>query len=102
MVVQHSALSTLSRKPEIITSHFFTPQQRCEKCVCGWGAGIGPAIDKGSVGVGALRLWPGGLALSRAIGDFDVGEALIPLPYISQVRACASQSCYPDPDTTAL
>ena len=32
-----------------------------------------------------MRLWPGGLCLSRAIGDFDVGDSVLCLPYISQV-----------------
>lgn len=48
--------------------------------------GGGPAQGKGAVGVGPLRLWPGGLCLSRAIGDFDVGDSVLSLPYISQVR----------------
>ena len=53
-------------------------------------AGSGPAkkdpYRKGvSLGVGPLRLWPGGLCLSRAIGDFDVGDAVLSLPYICQV-----------------
>lgn len=38
------------------------------------------------MGVGPLRLWPGGLCLSRAIGDFDVGDSVLSLPYISQVH----------------
>jgi hypothetical protein len=36
--------------------------------------------------VGPLRIWPGGLCLSRAIGDFDVGDSVIPFPHIMQVR----------------
>ena len=53
-------------------------------------AGSGPAAKdpyrKGAtLGVGPLRLWPGGLCLSRAIGDFDVGDAVLSLPYICQV-----------------
>ena len=36
-------------------------------------------------GVGPLRIWPGGLCLSRAIGDFDVGDAVIPFPHVMQV-----------------
>lgn len=47
--------------------------------------GGGPATRKGATGVGPLRLWPGGLCLSRAIGDFDVGDSVLCLPYISQV-----------------
>jgi serine/threonine protein phosphatase PrpC len=46
--------------------------------------GTGPADDYTS-GVGPLRIWPGGLAISRAIGDFDVGEAVLPFPHVTQV-----------------
>ena len=54
-------------------------------------SGSGPAAKdpyrKGAtLGVGPLRLWPGGLCLSRAIGDFDVGDAVLSLPYICQVH----------------
>lgn len=49
-------------------------------------AGGGPAQGKSAIGVGPLRLWPGGLCLSRAIGDFDVGDSVLSLPYVSQVR----------------
>jgi hypothetical protein len=47
-----------------------------------WGSG--PADDYTS-GVGPLRIWPGGLCLSRAIGDFDVGQAVVPFPHVTQV-----------------
>ena len=48
-------------------------------------AGNGPASNVNN-GVGPLRIWPGGLCLSRAVGDFDVGESVIPLPHVAQVR----------------
>ncbi|KAF8072552.1 protein phosphatase [Scenedesmus sp. PABB004] len=44
----------------------------------------GPAAP-GETGCGPLRLWPGGLHMSRAIGSFDCGEHVIPHPYIQQV-----------------
>ncbi|XP_016747019.1 importin-9-like isoform X2 [Gossypium hirsutum] len=37
--------------------------------------------------IGPLRCWPGGLCLSRSIGDMDVGEFIVPVPYIKQVKA---------------
>ena len=37
-------------------------------------------------GVGPDRCWPGGLALSRSIGDFDGGKALICSPQVVQVQ----------------
>ncbi|XP_051188102.1 probable protein phosphatase 2C 69 isoform X2 [Lolium perenne] len=36
--------------------------------------------------VGPLRCWPGGLCLSRSIGDIDVGECIIPVPHVKQVK----------------
>ena len=47
--------------------------------------GDGPAVDGAKPGWGPLRVWPGGLCLSRALGDFDVGPAVIPLPHVFQV-----------------
>ncbi|PKA58390.1 Kinesin-4 [Apostasia shenzhenica] len=35
--------------------------------------------------VGPLRCWPGGLCLSRSIGDTDVGEFIVPIPYVKQL-----------------
>ncbi|GER30000.1 protein phosphatase 2C family protein [Striga asiatica] len=36
--------------------------------------------------IGPLRCWPGGLCLSRSIGDMDVGEFIVPVPYVKQVK----------------
>ncbi|KAL3634227.1 hypothetical protein CASFOL_021281 [Castilleja foliolosa] len=36
--------------------------------------------------IGPLRCWPGGLCLSRSIGDKDVGEFIVPVPYVKQVK----------------
>ncbi|KAE9611925.1 putative protein-serine/threonine phosphatase [Lupinus albus] len=33
-----------------------------------------------------LRCWPGGLCLSRSIGDTDVGEYIVPIPHVKQVK----------------
>lgn len=45
---------------------------------------LGPA-DKGDVGLGPQRCWPGGLANSRSIGDFDGGRHIVASPHIKQV-----------------
>lgn len=44
----------------------------------------------GGVEVGPLRCWPGGLCLSRSIGDMDVGEFIVPIPYVKQVKLSSS------------
>ncbi|XP_074555989.1 putative protein phosphatase 2C 33 [Curcuma longa] len=40
--------------------------------------------------VGPLRCWPGGLCLSRSIGDTDVGEFIVPIPHVKQVKLSAA------------
>ncbi|KAG1662588.1 hypothetical protein FOA52_002985 [Chlamydomonas sp. UWO 241] len=45
----------------------------------------GPALD-GESGVGPMRAWPGGLCVSRTVGDGDVGPAIVPVPHVRQVR----------------
>ena len=50
------------------------------------GRGCGPAADP-RTGLGPLRVWPGGVANARAIGDLDVpGGFLLPAPHLTQVR----------------
>ncbi|GMH13804.1 hypothetical protein Nepgr_015645 [Nepenthes gracilis] len=36
--------------------------------------------------IGPMRCWPGGLCLSRSIGDRDVGEFIVPVPFVKQVK----------------
>lgn len=41
--------------------------------------------------IGPLRCWPGGLCLSRSIGDTDVGEYIVPVPHVKQVKVLYPQ-----------
>ncbi|XP_074264119.1 putative protein phosphatase 2C 12 [Silene latifolia] len=50
------------------------------------GGEVGRLNTGGGTEIGPLRCWPGGLCLSRSIGDRDVGEFIVPVPYIKQVR----------------
>lgn len=43
--------------------------------------GAGPAMTPGRER-GPLRLWPGGVTLSRALGDFTVGPAVLAVPHV--------------------
>ncbi|WRX24382.1 PPM-type phosphatase-like domain - like 10 [Theobroma cacao] len=45
-----------------------------------------PATTFSVFAVGPLRCWPGGLCLSRSIGDTDVGEFIVPIPHVKQVK----------------
>ncbi|KAJ7958143.1 Protein phosphatase 2C family protein [Quillaja saponaria] len=50
------------------------------------GGEVGRLNTGGGAEVGPLRCWPGGLCLSRSIGDMDVGEFIVPVPYVKQVK----------------
>ncbi|KAK9070695.1 hypothetical protein SSX86_011097 [Deinandra increscens subsp. villosa] len=50
------------------------------------GGEVGRLNIFGGNGVGPLRCWPGGLCLSRSIGDTDVGEFIVPIPHVKQVK----------------
>ncbi|CAN1197957.1 Probable protein phosphatase 2C 5 [Linum perenne] len=50
------------------------------------GGEVGRLNIFGGNAVGPLRCWPGGLCLSRSIGDTDVGEYIVPIPHVKQVK----------------
>ncbi|KAA8537737.1 hypothetical protein F0562_027273 [Nyssa sinensis] len=50
------------------------------------GGEVGRLNTIGGTEIGPLRCWPGGLCLSRSIGDMDVGEFIVPVPYVKQVK----------------
>uniref|UniRef100_R7WFY8 protein-serine/threonine phosphatase n=1 Tax=Aegilops tauschii TaxID=37682 RepID=R7WFY8_AEGTA len=49
------------------------------------GGEVGRINIAGGAGIGPLRCWPGGLCLSRSIGDTDVGEYIVPVPHVKQL-----------------
>ncbi|WOK93017.1 putative protein phosphatase 2C 3 [Canna indica] len=56
------------------------------KRVTASGGEVGRLSIAGGSEIGPLRCWPGGLCLSRSIGDMDVGEFIVPVPYVKQVK----------------
>ncbi|XP_009413632.2 probable protein phosphatase 2C 12 [Musa acuminata AAA Group] len=50
------------------------------------GGEVGRMNVVGGAEFGPLRSWPGGLCLSRSIGDMDVGEFIVPIPHVKQVK----------------
>ncbi|XP_024987990.1 probable protein phosphatase 2C 15 [Cynara cardunculus var. scolymus] len=52
------------------------------------GGEVGRLNVVGGPEIGPLRCWPGGLCLSRSIGDMDVGEFIVPIPHVKQVKLC--------------
>ncbi|KAI4336965.1 hypothetical protein L6164_015430 [Bauhinia variegata] len=50
------------------------------------GGEVGRLNAGGGAEIGPLRCWPGGLCLSRSIGDMDVGEFIVPVPFVKQVK----------------
>ncbi|KAK9814069.1 hypothetical protein WJX72_000281 [[Myrmecia] bisecta] len=55
-------------------------QRRCTDAGCD----ISTSVLEGK-NVGPLRVWPGGLAMSRTIGDYDAGEVVLAEPEVRQV-----------------
>lgn len=53
------------------------------------GGEVGRLSTVGGAEIGPLRCWPGGLCLSRSIGDMDVGEFIVPIPYVKQIKVGA-------------
>ncbi|KAK1405741.1 PPM-type phosphatase domain-containing protein [Heracleum sosnowskyi] len=54
------------------------------------GGEVGRLNTGGGTQIGPLRCWPGGLCLSRSIGDMDVGEFIVPVPHVKQVKLSSS------------
>lgn len=54
------------------------------------GGEVGRLNTGGGTQIGPLRCWPGGLCLSRSIGDMDVGEYIVPVPHVKQVKLSPS------------
>lgn len=54
------------------------------------GGEVGRLHIAGGAEIGPLRCWPGGLCLSRSIGDMDVGEFIVPIPHVKQVKLSTS------------
>eukprot|EP00249_Psilotum_nudum_P000963 c13197_g1_i1 orf=919-1686(+) len=50
------------------------------------GGEVGRLSIVGGAEIGPLRCWPGGLCLSRSIGDMDVGEFIVPIPHVKQIK----------------
>ncbi|KAJ3679595.1 hypothetical protein LUZ60_017606 [Juncus effusus] len=50
------------------------------------GGEVGRLNVVGGTQIGPLRCWPGGLCLSRSIGDLDVGEFIVPVPHVKQIK----------------
>ncbi|XP_015885508.3 probable protein phosphatase 2C 12 isoform X1 [Ziziphus jujuba] len=54
------------------------------------GGEVGRLNTGGGAEIGPLRCWPGGLCLSRSIGDMDVGPFIVPVPHVKQVKLSSS------------
>lgn len=57
------------------------------------GGQIARALGQSGKPAGPLRLWPGGVAQARAIGDRDVGAFIDPHPYTRTIKLPESESC---------
>ncbi|GAQ85788.1 Putative protein phosphatase 2C family protein [Klebsormidium nitens] len=50
------------------------------------GCSVGRLRTRDGIQVGPLRCWPGGLCVTRSIGDRDVGPSIIAVPHVRQVE----------------
>lgn len=66
--------------------HRFEDNEEETRRVTASGGEVGRLNTGGGTQIGPLRCWPGGLCLSRSIGDLDVGEFIVPVPYVKQVK----------------
>ncbi|TVU09831.1 hypothetical protein EJB05_43327, partial [Eragrostis curvula] len=66
--------------------HRFDSNPEEAERVTACGSKVGRMDVVGGPQVGPLRCWPGGLCLSRSIGDLDVGECIIAVPHVKQVK----------------
>ncbi|PWA35180.1 Protein phosphatase 2C [Artemisia annua] len=70
--------------------HRFEDNDEETERVTSSGGEVGRLNTGGGTQIGPLRCWPGGLCLSRSIGDLDVGEFIVPVPYVKQVKVSYS------------
>lgn len=76
---------------EMTCCHKVHTNQSEQQRLLDWGATVdslsqfmlGPPRE-GEMGIGPLRAWPGGVAVSRSLGDFDCCNHVIPNPSIRQ------------------
>ncbi|KAL0369013.1 UNVERIFIED_CONTAM: putative protein phosphatase 2C 12 [Sesamum calycinum] len=76
--------------------YYLSADHRLECCeeererITASGGEVGRLNTGGGTEIGPLRCWPGGLCLSRSIGDMDVGEFIVPVPYVKQIKLSSS------------
>ncbi|KAK1425677.1 hypothetical protein QVD17_21032 [Tagetes erecta] len=71
---------------ELTVDHRLEENTEERERVTASGGEVGRLSVVGGPEIGPLRCWPGGLCLSRSIGDMDVGEFIVPIPYVKQVK----------------
>ncbi|XP_017237412.1 probable protein phosphatase 2C 12 [Daucus carota subsp. sativus] len=70
--------------------HRLETNEEERKRIIASGGEVGRLNTGGGTQIGPLRCWPGGLCLSRSIGDMDVGEYIVPVPHVKQVKLSSS------------
>jgi Protein phosphatase 2C len=70
--------------PQVSGNHRLDDNQVEIARVVAAGSAVGPSAVEGKP-VGPLRVWPGGLAMSRSIGDAAAGAAVVSDPEVRQV-----------------
>ncbi|GMH43629.1 hypothetical protein BSKO_11551 [Bryopsis sp. KO-2023] len=85
-------LYTESQKIEMTKSHRLATSKMEQKRLKSENVSVAPLnvnmngpAKRGEEGFGPLRVWPGGLAVSRSIGDADVTPQVVCFPHIKQI-----------------
>ncbi|CAK9151266.1 unnamed protein product [Ilex paraguariensis] len=71
---------------ELTVDHRLEENMEERERVTASGGEVGRLSLGGGAQLGPLRCWPGGLCLSRSIGDMDIGEYIVPIPHVKQVK----------------
>lgn len=72
--------------------YFLSADHRLDCCedererITASGGEVGRLNTGGGTEIGPLRCWPGGLCLSRSIGDMDIGDFIVPVPFVKQIK----------------
>ena len=59
---------------------------RSKERIMASGNEIGRFNTVGGAEIGPLRCYKGDICISRSVGDMDVGEFIVPIPHVKQVK----------------
>lgn len=79
-------LYVLPTPPQVSGNHRLDDNEAEQQRILAQGGELAPVHYEDEGYVGALRVWPGGLAMSRTIGDVRAGDLVTAVPEVKRVR----------------